>query len=142
MPTVPAERWPAERIDALAKQLTDHIHAMTALAIKVGGHGENITAQQRELGELERATERAGEQMRELLSVVDRSCAEKVNELSRDMRVEFVKTRKEVKEEVRIQVALQMAQMAKDRTLARAAPYAAVITGTAAIIASVVTRGG
>lgn len=138
------DRWPSERLDALAQQFTDHVREMTQLAVKVGTQSSRLEAQQRDLTDLDHATERAVSQMRDLLAVVDKSCADKVNELGREMRQEFAKTRREIKEEIKDQVALQMAQAEQARQwgpMARAAPYAATITGAAAIIASVITRG-
>lgn len=129
-PSVTPEEWGSSRLEDLSQRLSalsGKYEDMAQRLTRLDEQGVNAAAERQEM---RKAMHELTLEMRALLKEIDRSCQEKVDSVGRSIR-----------EEIRTQIALQLAANAKESSWSirdRVPIYAAALTSAAALLAVVI----
>ncbi len=137
-----SDDWSDRRLDDLARQTDGLLASYGALMQSVARLDERADTADRERREIRDMLTALAVEMRSGLAAFDASCARKVDALGEKMDTSAKETRKDIKDEIHVQVGLQMAQAEKARQWspsAKAAVAGALITTCGAVLVALLT---
>lgn len=135
------DEWGSSRLEDMSRRVTALADRYDRMAVRLSRLDERDVNATQERADIRQGMKDITVEMRMVLAQIDRSCAEKVEGVGRRVDESAEKVLGTVKEEIKTQIALQLAANAKESSWSvrdRVPIYAAALTSAAALLAVVI----